>query len=213
MPDRIHPVTFKTQVVGDSTWATYQTVLSDASGKVADPGIPSKFGYAFSGWKTEEGTVFDFANDAVNGDMTLYGTYTMITEYEVPLKAKVSVDATGKATPAVVQMRSFTPAPLKVSSIWCNFEKSATDVLDQATLDRTAVTVAMPLGANPQLLNDDSGVMPGKATLPAATSSASPGILEYSLGMSLPDDALVKFWGDGWTTPVAKLTYTVGPAS
>lgn len=41
------------------------------NGKIVEPGTPSKFGYDFVGWRTEEGKTWNFDVDTVSGDMVL----------------------------------------------------------------------------------------------------------------------------------------------
>lgn len=62
--------------------------------KMAEPKVPIKNGYVFTGWytKSEGGEKWDFAKDSVNGDMTLYAHWIKKnTNYSVSPKTGYDV--------------------------------------------------------------------------------------------------------------------------
>ncbi|MDJ1651540.1 leucine-rich repeat protein [Gordonibacter faecis] len=199
-------VTFKTKVAGQADWSTYMTVLTDASGKVPDPGARSQFGYAFDGWRTEAGEVFNFGAQTLTQNTVLYGTLTPIVRLEVPSKVRVNVAADGTLTPAVARVRSYTPEPVAFT-LDCTEANAASEVLPRAE-DRASLAVEVGVGKRTyQVYLGDTGVGGSSFRVPAATGSAMPGELELSLGLTLPSDVRINFLGDGWSTDVAQLTY------
>ena len=216
LPTGTYKATFKTKVFGDAEWTTWQTVLTDASGNVADPLLSGKFGYAFDGWYTDpeckSESKFDFDVDKLSTDTELFGVYKLVVSYEVPTKAKVKLDATGKTTPVDVQMRSFTPVPLKVADVSCDAANAASEIVSPSDIRDIAATIlpegakrALPLGVG------ESGTL-SSLVLPAAQPGA-PGVLNYSIGLDIPDASVVKLWRDGWSTDLVLLKYTVEPAA
>lgn len=213
LPTGVHTATFKTKITGEQEWTTWQTVLTDASGKVADPLLSGKFGYAFDGWYTDPQctTKFAFDTGTLSADSELYGTYKLIVSYDAPLKAKVKLDPTGKTTPVDVQMKSFTPVPLKVSNVSCEAAPAASEILDPADLQGVAAEIYPEGSKRPLYLSVGDSDTSSKLALPAAQPGA-PGVLNYAIGLDIPDASVVKLWHDGWSTDVMLLTYTVEPA-
>lgn len=205
-------VTFKTKLVGETEWFTWQTMLSDASGRVSDPLFSGKFGYAFDGWYTDPECTqkFDFETDTLSGDASLYGTHVLIVSYEAPAKAKVKMDVTGKTTSADVQIRSHTPVPLKVSQVSCTATNAASEVMDPADLQDIAVSLLTEGSKWPTYVQPGGQALLSLA-LPAA-KPGSPGVLNCTVGLAIPNASVVKLWGDGWSTDLVRLTYTVEPA-
>ena len=79
--------------------------IVSTDGKVTEPTTPTKDGYAFGGWFKDEALTddFDFANDTISGDTTLYASwryYTvaelieMASFYEETSKERFYVEAT-----------------------------------------------------------------------------------------------------------------------
>lgn len=214
LPAGIHEVSFNTKIVGERAWSTYQTVLTDASGKVSDPLLSGKYGYAFDGWYTDPECTnkYDFNTGTFDINAELYGIYSLRVSYELPLKAKVKLDATGKTTPVDVQMRSFTPVPLKVADVSCDAANAASEIVSPSDIRDIAATIlpegakrALPLGVG------ESGTL-SSLVLPAAQPGV-PGVLNYSIGLDIPDASVVKLWRDGWSTDLVLLKYTVEPAA
>lgn len=66
------------QVTFDAGWGATIPAQTVAFGKqVAEPSVPSRTDYAFEGWYTDSGytDAWDFDNDTVTEDMTLYGKW------------------------------------------------------------------------------------------------------------------------------------------
>ncbi|MEG0504059.1 MAG: InlB B-repeat-containing protein, partial [Raoultibacter sp.] len=211
LPTGTHTVTLKTKDPVTGVFTTSATLLSDASGKVVDPGFTSQFGYAFSGWckqETCEATSrFDFANESVTENTVLYGMYSLLIKYDVPLTAKLSIDAMGSVSVEQKQIKSFTPAKLKVDEISCVRTPSADELMDETTLNGLAVTL-QPSGAlRPLYLGFGEAATSNAFVVGKATGVTSPGILDYSISLSLPPNPVIKFQQDGWATDLAKLEY------
>lgn len=203
----IDPVTGKAQ-----PWTSANT----EEGKITRPTDPSLFGYAFNGWYTDPECTTKFAFDdagsaSVSADTVLYGTYKLIVSYDAPLKAKVKLDPTGNTTPVDVQMKSFTPVPLKVSNVSCEAAAMASEILDPTDLQGIAAEIYPEGSKRPLYLSVGESDTSSKLALPAAQPGA-PGVLNYAIGLDIPDASMVKLWHDGWSTDVMKLTYTVEPA-
>ena len=212
LPTGVHVASFKTKVAGDAEWTAWQTVLSDAFGKVADPTVSGKFGYAFDGWYADPECRdrFDFDNDVLRADAELYGVYRLVMRYEIPVKAQVAIDASGAVEPARVQMRSFTPVSLKVASVSCEAANSADEVMGADDVRKVAATILPDGDTWPlQLPVGKSGSMSSLA-MPSAKPGA-PGELGCFIGLSIPDGTAVRFWRDGWSTDFLRLVYTVEP--
>ena len=112
-------ITFEIRETGQaaSEWMTVPaTAGDDGKYRVVDPGIPSQYGYAFSDWLDESGGKFDFKSE-ITGNITLHCTKTLITKCDIPLTAKVTMDATGRVEPAPFPIHSLTPVPLLLKSV------------------------------------------------------------------------------------------------
>ena len=59
--------------------------IVSTDGKVTEPTTPTKDGYAFGGWFKDEALTddFDFANDTISGDTTLYASWRYYTVAEL----------------------------------------------------------------------------------------------------------------------------------
>ena len=210
-PTGTHAVWFVTKDAGEADYAPYLSVLTDASGKVPDPGSPSRFGYAFGGWRTEAGEPFDFSA-AIERDMTLYGTYAPIVQFTAPTSVRLALDSGGQAAPARIELRSESAVPLKVSSVSCAAGRAADELLPSAAdRERAAVTVRPDGMYYPYYLTPGS-VQPTALPLGAA-SPGKPAALGCEVGLAVPDGARLAFFGDGFTTDFAKLAFTVEPAA
>ena len=197
---------------------TWMSVSTD-NAKISRPADPALYGYAFDGWYrnnsfTADSKVMFDENNAmlVDGNLMLFGKYTLQTMYQIPTKAKVKLDPTGKTTSADVQMRSFTPVPLKVTDVSCDAANAASEIVGPADIQNIAATIlpegakrALPLGVG------ESGTL-SSLVLPAAQPGA-PGVLNYSIGLDIPDASVVKLWRDGWSTDLVCLKYTMEPAA
>ena len=109
-------------------------------------------------------------------------------------------------------MRSFTPVPLKVTDVSCDAANAASEIVGPADIQNIAATIlpegakrALPLGVG------ESGTL-SSLVLPAAQPGA-PGVLNYSIGLDIPDASVVKLWRDGWSTDLVCLKYTMEPAA
>ena len=214
-PDQLssgaHAVSFVTKVAGQADYAPYLSVLTDASGKVPDPGSPSRFGYAFGGWRTEAGEPFDFAADSVAQDTVLFGTYTPVISIDAPTSVTLALGPDGKAASAAAYLRSRSAVPLRVSSVRCEQGSAADEVVDAASLASVRVGLSTAEGDEIALRLGGSGSN-GAFALPAATPAAA-AALDFSVGLTFPDSARFAFFGDGFTSEFAKLAFTVEPAA
>ena len=221
LPDAgMRKVEFKTCEVGPggvaSEWAPYTTAVTDAAGGFKAPDAPSRYGYLFDGWYKDPECTAKFVLDgdgagSVSNDTVLYGRLTMKVEVEVPARATIAIDASGTVTPAVVKMRSFAPVPLRVAGVSCEVANSAAEVMAPEDMQGVVATI-LPEGdsyAFPVSPGGSSGT-PGSFAVPAAKPGA-PGVLNYSVGLHLPDPSKVLFWNDGWSTDFLRLVYTVEP--
>lgn len=221
LPDGVNAVSFKLQAPGASDFTTSQTLLTDATGMLADPGAPVRFGYAFSGWCTSQectaSTKFDFAKSVTEQGLSepyvLYGKYALITRVEVPVKATIPLSASGESQPVAVQMRSFTPVPLEVTSINSKEGLAADEVFPEAAtrenLKLKLIPGLPPDTANAYELGLTGTVTPSGFDMAAAQNAASPGILDYSVGLVIPEGAKVGIRLYDFTTTIADLTYEV----
>lgn len=221
LPDGVNAVSFKLQAPGASDFTTSQTLLTDATGMLADPGAPVRFGYAFSGWCTSQectaSTKFDFAKSVTEQGLSepyvLYGKYALITRVEVPVKATIPLSASGESQPVAVQMRSFTPVPLEVTSINSKEGLAADEVFPEAAtrenLKLKLIPGLPPDTANAYELGLTGTVTPSGFDMAAAQNAASPGIFDYSVGLVIPEGAKVGIRLYDFTTTIADLTYEV----
>ena len=218
-PDAVKSVSF---VVSDPVTGASKawTTVTAEGGVLERPVDPVLYGYAFDGWyrdnsfTTDSKVVFDENNSMqVDADAVLYGRYMLQTRYQIPTKAKVKIDPTGKIAPADVQMRSFTPVPLTVSRVTCEATNAASEIIDPADLQKIAVTLTAENDLWPTYVAVGKGAGLSDAfALPTAQPGA-PGVLNYSIGLDIPDASVVKLWRDGWSTDLVLLKYTVEPAA
>lgn len=115
-----YTVTFN---VNEGTTIANQTIAYQQ--KVTEPAPPTKAGHTFAGWYKEEGfqTNWDFDNDEVTADTTLYAKWT-------PNKYTVAFDANGGTTIAnqtiAYQQKATEPAlPTKAGHIFAGWYKEA----------------------------------------------------------------------------------------
>ena len=168
------------------------------------------FGYTRAGWKTAEGARCDFS-EPVTGNVTLYGSYTMKVNVVVPLKTTMTVGDDGTAQSTTMQMRSFTPVETVVTSVTSKMSALADEVFPVAA-DREKVGIkvtangglSVSLGLNGSVSAADAGF-----TMAAATSEASPGVIDYSIGLDIPPDTAIKRYYNGRTTSIGDLIFVV----
>ncbi|WP_101722021.1 leucine-rich repeat protein [Eggerthella timonensis] len=208
-------VTFKTKVVGEQEWTTWQTMLTDQAGALADPQYSGRFGYAFDGWYADADCTqkYVFGKTPLPAEGVLYGTHSLIMKYDIPVKAQVTLDATGAVTPADVRIKSFTPVPLAVSRVSCTAANSSSDVMDSDDLLKVSVSITPEGAAYPVRVSPGGWTGTNQAFALPAAESGKPGELGCSIGLDIPDASKVKFWRDGWSTDLVKLEYTVEAAS
>ncbi|WP_180953031.1 leucine-rich repeat protein [Eggerthella timonensis] len=209
------PVTFKTKVVGEQEWTTWQTMLTDQAGALADPRYAGRFGYAFDGWYADADCTqkFVFGETPLPAEGVLYGTHSLIVKYEIPIEAQVTLNALGEVAPADVRMKSFTPVPLAITQVKCAPVNSSSDIMDSADLQAVAATL-LPEGAKRPLfveVGETAGTSSKAFSVPEAKPGA-PGVFNYAIGLDIPDASKVKLWRDGWSTDLVTLEYTVAPA-
>ncbi|MDJ1650667.1 leucine-rich repeat protein [Gordonibacter faecis] len=210
LPANTYKVTFK---LADSVGAVpveWMKVLvttgEDGSAHVVDPGVPQRFGYIFSGWKTADGTAFDFSS-AITQDMELIGEYVLSVDIDVPLAAKVEVDSSGNVTPAVFKMRSNTPVALSIASVSSEAASGAEKLFPNAA-ERAGVQVRVKVGQDEALLAFDESKGP-LSNLPAATVS-SPTLVDAEIGLNR-NGAQLDFQPGEDITSFAKLIWTIVP--
>lgn len=221
LPEGVCAVAFNLQAPGSAGFSLKETLLTDASGMLADPGVPERFGYAFSGWCTNQectaSSKFDFtksvAEQGLAAPYMLYGKYTLITRVEVPVKATIPLSASGESRPVAVQMRSFTPVPLEVTSINSVEGLAADEIFPEAETRENLKLKLMPGlppdAANAYELGLTGTVAPSGFDMTAAQNAVSPGILDYSVGLVVPEGAKIGIRLYGFTTTIADLTYEV----
>lgn len=210
-PANSFKVTFMLQKPGEAESSEWMTVLLDASGKVADPLVAAPFGYAFMGWKDAAGNKFNFDTDAVTQDTTLYGTFSLVIDVDVPLKMSFALDSSNQVQAQEAQMRSFTPVPLEITSVTTAEDPVADEVIPDATARaKVGISFTPKEGAPFDLgLNDTQPVSGLLVT--AAKSASSPGILDYTIGLVIPPDTWVKRYEYNRSTSIASITYQVAP--
>lgn len=221
LPEGVSAVAFNLQAPGMSDFSTWQTLLTDASGMLADPGVPERFGYAFSGWCTNQectaSSKFDFTKSVADQGLTapcvLYSKYKLITRVEVPVKATLPLSASGESQPVAVQMRSFTPVPLEVTAINSKESLVADEIFPEAAT-RENLRLKLMLGLPPDAANAyelglTGAVTPSGFDMAAAQNAVSPGILDYSIGLVVPEEAKIGIRLYDFTTTIADLTYEV----
>ena len=188
LPEGMHALPLKIKAPNEATWAEWTTLLTDASGVLADPGAPTRFGYAFSGWCIDEACTqqVDFSKSLPEGVGALYGSYTLVIKVTAPLAVEVTLDASG-TTSAPVRFKSSTPVPLRLASIESSLAPGATLLFPDEN-ERKDVEMDMRFGSEslyavlPGSPGQNARTMDEK--LPAATASA-PGLLEGSLSIDL----------------------------
>ncbi|MDD2511322.1 MAG: InlB B-repeat-containing protein [Syntrophomonas sp.] len=87
-------------------------VLVDSNGHIPDPTELTRFGYTFGGWYKDAycNNVFDFANDVVTDDITLYAKWTSDSSVLAApvLIADTSNNAAGQVAVSGVLIDDFT---------------------------------------------------------------------------------------------------------
>ena len=154
-----------------------------------------------------------FGETPLPAEGVLYGTHSLIMKYDIPVKAQVTLDATGAVTPADVRIKSFTPVPLAVSRVSCTAANSSSDVMDSDDLLKVSVSITPEGAAYPVRVSPGGWTGTNQAVALPAAESGKPGELGCSIGLDIPDASKVKFWRDGWSTDLVKLEYTVEAAS
>ena len=215
LPSGVRMVTFKTKMAGDTDWLVKRIVLTDGEGKVPDLGVPSKFGYTFSGWCTQESclasTAFDFVNGRVSEDTVLYGTYAMRATVDVPLQVKVEIDGSGKISEAPVAFVSHAPVAMKVSGVLGELAPGATRLFPREG-DTQAVELVVSVGRSSITIapgsaveDDRCGGLSGSiaAATPDETSS-----LSGAVGLRL-NGAQVDYQPGEDVTSFARLSWTI----
>ncbi|WP_180953032.1 leucine-rich repeat protein [Eggerthella timonensis] len=209
LPDTMHLATFKVPDSASSDgWATYATSLTDAAGKVANPGDPARFGYPFQGWYADPSCTepFDFAA-AVTGDVVVFGKFgDPILRYEVPLRASVTLNADGSITPAALRFRSFTPQAVSIKAVSSQLGEGAAALVPQEG-QRALVSANLSLGYTTSFPLDGSNV-PLSAAMGAASSFYDPGVADGSLSLDFKG-AQVSY-AENELDDVARLAWTVG---
>ena len=128
LPAGSFKVSFNLQEPGGENVSRWTTALAlpdtQRTARLARPADPSRYGYAFDGWYADPSfasaskVAFDADGTvAVDRDLALYGRYVLCMSYDIPLTAKVAVDASGEAAPAPLSFRSLTPTPLLLRSV------------------------------------------------------------------------------------------------
>ena len=199
-PDAAAPETWMTQVVSPADGAT------EAFAK--KPSEPSLFGYSFSGWCDQAGNAFDFSLP-VTQDVTLYGTYVLIVDIDMPLATKVVVDASGKVEPAPFDVVSRTPVAMEVGRVNGELASGASRLFaNEADLRKVGMSVAADGSSFPVPLDGTERRLLFEI-VPATASR--PSVLEGSIGLSL-NGAQIDYQPGDDITSFAKLTWTVGVA-
>ena len=214
-PDTVKEVSF---VVADPTTGENKawTTVGVEGGVFSRPADPARFGYAFDGWY--ENPAFSpasrvaFGEDGtakVDRDLALYGRYVLRVSYDIPVAAKVTIDASGDVEPAPVAFRSFTPELLLLKSV-AAAEAPGAAKLFPVEAERGGIEVLVgvgtrasrvPLGGSERYLGE----------LPAAEPTA-PGEVEGSLSFDRHGAQIDYQPGDDITS-FAKLEWTVEVAS
>ena len=223
LPDAgMRKVEFRTRLVSDggalSEWDAYTATVTDATGSFKAPAAPSRYGYLFDGWYKDPDCTTKFAFDAdgsatVSADTVLYGKLTLKVAVEVPTRATVMIDATGTMQPAAVQMKSFSPVELAVEKVTCTSLASASQVVDASALASAKVVLTNATDDETVVKLDASRPTPANNLVVPAASTARPGVLEYTVGLKGLSGSDYRFFGDGWVTDVARLSYVVGPSA
>lgn len=213
LPDGMHAVSFQTKFAGETGWTDYAGLLSDSEGKVPNPGFPAKFGYAFSGWYTDQNcqTKFNFDTDKVAQDTTLYGTFSLVIDVDVPVKMNFVLDSSIQAQPQAAQMRSFTPVPLGIMSITTAENPVADEVFPDATTRAQVGITFTPNDGTPLDLALTDTIAVDGLVVNSAKNASSPGIFDYTIGLRVPSDTLVKRYEHNRSTSIASITYEVAP--
>ena len=221
LPDKMFKVSFQLQKPDAAQPIEWMTVLAtvgeDGVARVTKPEEASEFGYVFDGWYTDPTFATDskvaFAADGtttVTSDLPLYGRYILRVSYDIPVAAKVTVDSSGNVEADAIQMKSFTPKPLDISSVSVADAPGAAKLFPNANersqvlvvvgLDRTSCSLA---------LGESCDLLLGK--IPAATP-AEPGVLDGQLSIDRKN-AQLNFQPGEDITSFAKLTWTISPAA
>jgi uncharacterized repeat protein (TIGR02543 family) len=196
-------------------WKVNYTVTFDAAGgsptpdsqivadgdKASDPGDPSMTGYTFNGWFAPQAqTAWDFANDAVSGDVTLTAQWT-INHYTVtfdadegsPTPDNQTVAYGGKATdPGNPTLKGFTFlgwfAPLAQTAWDFNTDTVSSDVTLTASWKTNDYTVTFDA--------DGGSPTPTNQIVQYANYARNPG-----------DPTKTGYTFDGWFAPQAQIAW------
>ena len=214
-PDTVKEVSF---VVADPSTGESKawTTVAVGSGALSRPTDPSLFGYAFDGWYEDPSfsaaSRLAFGEDGtakVDRDMTLYGCYVLRVSYDIPVAAKVTIDASGGIEPAPVTFRSFTPKPLLLKSV-ATSEAPGAARLFPVEAERGGIEVLVGVGARVSRV-PLGGSENYLGELPAAEPTV-PGKAEGSLSFDRHGAQIDYQPGDDITS-FAKLEWTVEVAS
>lgn len=209
MPDGTRLVKFVVPGENANEWVDYVTMPTDAEGKLASPGNPSRFGYPFQGWYTNAGCTneFIFENTKVTtDDLVLYAKFgAPILRFDAPLAATVELDATGAVSPQQVEARSCTPVAVKVSSLRCEQGTGAATVFGDPS--KVSATVALGEAAAVKVPLT-GGAVGASATLQPSTGFANPSSLACEVGLDLGGSPAN--YTPGPAVEVAHIVWTVG---
>ena len=213
LPAGVKVVHFKTaSLTTPGQWDDYATVLTDESGKLTQPGDPQAFGYPFKGWYTSEAcmTKFDFGKQIIADDVVVYGAFgAPILRGTVPLEANVVVDASGGATTASAEIRSFTPVDIDLTSIACETVPGIAELFpDEADRTKPFVTVQFPDQAEPVKAPFTGQPAATSVTVPLSTGWTSPGTKSCDISLDL-NGANMRHRIEGHSANVANIVWTI----
>ena len=218
LPKGTYRVTFNVQKPDATQPSEWMTVLAtageDGITRVAKPEEPSEFGYVFDGWYTDASfaaeSKFSFGTAEVTDGLKLYGRYTLRLSYDIPVAAKVTVDSSGNVEADAIQMKSFTPKPLMVSSVSV-VEAPGAEKLFPNSSERSQVQVVIGFGSDSYrlVLGQSRNIPLGE--IPIA-KPAEPGVLDGQLSIDRKE-AQINFQPGEDITSFAKLTWTISPAA
>ena len=209
LPDTVHLATFKVpEQSAPDGWATYAASLTDAAGKVADPGDPARFGFPFQGWYADPSCIepFDFSVP-LTADAVAYAKFgAPILRYEVPITAEVALGADGSSTAADLRFRSYTPQPVTVKAVSSQLGEGASALVPDPG-QRSLIAASLTLGYTATFPLEGGGAALS-APIRAATGYHDPGEAPATLSIDFKG-AQVSYSPDGFDD-VARLVWTVG---
>ena len=209
LPDTMHLATFK--VPDESTpdgWVAYATSLTDAAGKVANPGDPARFGYPFQGWYVDPSCTepFDFSAP-LTADAVVYGKLgAPILRYEIPLTTEVVLGADGSSTAVDLCLRSYTPQPVTIKAVSSQLGEGASALVPDPG-QRSRIAASLTLGYTATFPLEGGGAALS-APIRAATGYHDPGEAPATLSIDFKG-VQVSYSPDGFND-VARLVWTVG---